>query len=68
MLLLSKDRFNDTFGSPRVHHDMIGATVLWILWLVGAAITTVSVFSFLYLLFQTLKESHPSWTQLLFHP
>lgn len=39
-LMLTKDRFNDTFGSPRVHHEMIGVAILWLFWLVGAADTT----------------------------
>ncbi|KAJ7600690.1 hypothetical protein C8J56DRAFT_14892 [Mycena floridula] len=38
--MLFRDRFTDTFGSPRVHHEHIGLSILWLMWLVGAVITT----------------------------
>jgi hypothetical protein len=37
-VMLFHERFSGRYG---VHHELIGAGVLWLLWLVGAAGTTV---------------------------
>jgi len=40
LFMLFHDRFEDTFRSPRIHHEYVGLSILWLMWLVGAVTTT----------------------------